>query len=355
MPLLRRKYKRRSLKKLHLNQETTHSLLGLFFILLAGIIVISFFGVSTPLRIVNNQSLNIFGFVTPFLPLAFLVTGLYLLRVKTKFANANSTVGIFLFLFSVLSLGSVFSPESGGLVGRLSANAVSSIVSQPGAVFVYLILVLASIIILFNTSLENAIEISRKVYEVVAAYLKERLVKVKEEKGREPSFTTRGLSEETKPQTKEEREDLLAEKKPVTNLPTGEIWEYPPLDLLTDSIGAKANRGDIKQNAGIIERTLDSFGIQAKVVEVNMGPAVTQYALELSLGTKVTKITSLANDIALALAAPTGTVRIEAPIPGKSLVGIEVPNITPEIVPLKMLSLPRKWKRPNQNLSSRLV
>src|SRR3990167_4261879 len=66
-----------------------------------------------------------------------------------------------------------------------------------------------------------------------------------------------------------------------------------------------------------------------------MGPAVTQYALEIALGTKLTKITALANDIALGLAATTGTVRIEAPIPGKSLVGIEVPNITPEVVPLK--------------------
>jgi S-DNA-T family DNA segregation ATPase FtsK/SpoIIIE len=104
---------------------------------------------------------------------------------------------------------------------------------------------------------------------------------------------------------------------------------------LTDSIGSKAERGDLKQNASIIEKTLESFGIQARVVEVNMGPAVTQYAIEIALGTKLTKITSLANDIALALAAPTGTVRIEAPIPGKSLVGIEVPNITPEVVPLK--------------------
>ncbi|MBI2594148.1 DNA translocase FtsK, partial [Candidatus Curtissbacteria bacterium] len=128
-------------------------------------------------------------------------------------------------------------------------------------------------------------------------------------------------------------------------------WEYPPLDILDDSIGSKATRGDQKHNAALIEKTLESFGIQAKVVEVNSGPAVTQYALEIALGTKLTKITALANDIALALAAPTGTVRIEAPIPGKSLVGIEVPNVTPEIVPLKKILISEKMQRSKSKLS----
>jgi S-DNA-T family DNA segregation ATPase FtsK/SpoIIIE len=82
-----------------------------------------------------------------------------------------------------------------------------------------------------------------------------------------------------------------------------------------------------------------------------MGPAVTQYALEVALGTKLAKITSLSNDISLALAAPTGTVRIEAPIPGKSLVGIEVPNITPETVPLKAVLTSGAMQKAKSKLS----
>jgi S-DNA-T family DNA segregation ATPase FtsK/SpoIIIE len=82
---------------------------------------------------------------------------------------------------------------------------------------------------------------------------------------------------------------------------------------------------------------LESFGITARVVEVNLGPAVTQYALEVALGTKLSKITSLERDLALALSAPTGTIRIEAPIPGRNLVGIELPNKSPEFVPLKKM------------------
>jgi S-DNA-T family DNA segregation ATPase FtsK/SpoIIIE len=77
--------------------------------------------------------------------------------------------------------------------------------------------------------------------------------------------------------------------------------------------------------------------MRTRVKEINFGPTVTQYAIEITMGTKLSKITALANDLALALAAPTGQVRIEAPIPGRSLVGIEIPNISPQIVSLRQL------------------
>jgi S-DNA-T family DNA segregation ATPase FtsK/SpoIIIE len=117
------------------------------------------------------------------------------------------------------------------------------------------------------------------------------------------------------------------------------------MSLLEDKVGGQADRGDIKQNAQVIEDTLDSFGIQARVVEVNLGPAVTQYALQIKLGTKLTRITSLQNDLALALAAPTGQIRIEAPIPGRALVGIEIPNRSPETVTLKAVLNSKQLKK----------
>ena len=113
--------------------------------------------------------------------------------------------------------------------------------------------------------------------------------------------------------------------------------DCPPVSLLEKRVGGEADRGDVKKNATVIEKNLESFGIQARVVEVNYGPAVTQYALEISLGTKLSKITALHNDLALALAAPTVQIRIEAPIPGRSLVGIEIPNRTPEFVPMRRM------------------
>ena len=115
------------------------------------------------------------------------------------------------------------------------------------------------------------------------------------------------------------------------------VWEYPPLSLLSNSEGGEANRGDVKKNADIIEETLHSFAIRAEVKEVNYGPSVTQYALEISRGTKLSKITGLSTDLALALAAPGGQVRIEAPIAGRSLVGVEVPNYSAQYVTLKKM------------------
>ena len=124
----------------------------------------------------------------------------------------------------------------------------------------------------------------------------------------------------------------------VANAPGDQTaWKYPPISILSNPETGKADRGDIKGNAGIIEQTLESFGITARVVEVNLGPAVTQYALEVALGTKLSKITGLERDLALALAAPTGTIRIEAPIPGRSLVGIELPNREPEFVTIRKM------------------
>ena len=143
------------------------------------------------------------------------------------------------------------------------------------------------------------------------------------------------VNQNKQPQLMNKPKEQLEEKL-VSNLPGEDrVWKYPPTSMLTDDQIGKADRGDIKGNAAVIEKTLESFGITARVVEVNLGPAVTQYAIEVALGTKLSKITALERDLALALAAPTGTIRIEAPIPGRSLVGIELPNRAPEFVPFR--------------------
>jgi S-DNA-T family DNA segregation ATPase FtsK/SpoIIIE len=104
-----------------------------------------------------------------------------------------------------------------------------------------------------------------------------------------------------------------------------ETYELPPLTLLGEpSKGARGQRWDPSETARALERTLASFGVEAKVVRWEQGPVVTRFEVQPGSGVKVQKITSLTNDLALNLAAPS--VRIEAPIPGKSAVGIEIPN-----------------------------
>ncbi|WP_251860259.1 DNA translocase FtsK [Clostridium sp. Marseille-Q2269] len=104
-------------------------------------------------------------------------------------------------------------------------------------------------------------------------------------------------------------------------------YKYPALELLKQNVQSKLNKEDKKElinNANKLEETLSSFGVEAKVMQVSRGPSVTRFELQPNAGVKVSKIVNLADDIALNLAA--SGVRIEAPIPGKSAVGIEVPN-----------------------------
>ena len=139
----------------------------------------------------------------------------------------------------------------------------------------------------------------------------------------------------------EKEEPAESELKPVLRVvaePEGDLpeieWKLPSIALL-DTVTARRERmkDEIKRNAVIIEQTLETFGVPAKVVGVNPGPAVTQYEVQPGSGVQVKKITALQNDLSLALAA--APLRIEAPIPGKSAVGIEVPNKSASLVTIR--------------------
>lgn len=123
--------------------------------------------------------------------------------------------------------------------------------------------------------------------------------------------------------------------QPPTPSPLGYIWNLPPVNLLETTGEAKVSQSDIKLKIKVIEETLQSFNVDATVREVNTGPAVTQFAIEPGVGVRVNRITSLEKDLALALAAPD--IRIEAPIPGQSRIGIEVPNVSLQVVGLRSI------------------
>jgi S-DNA-T family DNA segregation ATPase FtsK/SpoIIIE len=114
------------------------------------------------------------------------------------------------------------------------------------------------------------------------------------------------------------------EKRPVAPVKAGEPMPLPEVGKLALYDGIKLDEGELTAKAQRIEETLTSFKVEARVREINPGPAVTQYTLEPGVGIKVRRITELQNDLALALAAPS--IRIEAPVPGMARVGIEIPN-----------------------------
>ncbi len=129
--------------------------------------------------------------------------------------------------------------------------------------------------------------------------------------------------------------DEVSDLKIPKNSFTKHTTYIPPSLSLLEADKGKANVGDIKANANIIKRTLLNFGIEVEMDEITIGPTFTRYALKPAVGVKLSRIVGLQNDLALALAAHP--VRIEAPIPGKSLVGIEIPNKTKAMVGLGAL------------------
>jgi len=119
-------------------------------------------------------------------------------------------------------------------------------------------------------------------------------------------------------------------------------WQFPGINLLNQKQD-KADAGDVEGNAALIKDTFTNFNIGVEMEGANVGPRVTQYTLKPPTGVKLTKITALENNLALDLAAQS--IRIEAPIPGKRLVGIEVPNVKPAFVRISSLLLSKDWQQ----------
>lgn len=341
----KRKKRQKSKKafKMKLKPATMYSIVQISFYLLAALVVVSFSRRGLILQGVNTVLVSNFGWTSLLLPFIFVSLGFVVSKYKTPLGQPNVVVGAILFFLSALAM------TGSGNLGTASWEGISSLITAPGAVILLMALLSVALVIMFNTSIDQVVTHTIAIFKKygiagkAAGVIKKpglsgrKEMKVFGDTTPNPSFainTPKPLNDpKDKPQT---TESLM--QTTVTNLPGDQkVWKYPPMDIFSDAPLGKADRGDIKGNAAIIEQTLESFGVTARVVEVNLGPAVTQYAIEVALGTKLSKITGLERDLALALAAPTGTIRIEAPIPGRSLVGIELPNRAPEFVSIRKM------------------
>lgn len=306
----------------------------------AGMVILSFSQQGVFLTKAYELLVGLVGWGILGLPIILILLGLIFLQTKLKIASPNVLMGFSLLFSSLLSL------SRAGSVGQEIWLNIEVLISGAGAFLILCGVAAIGLTILFNTSLDQfllwLLKFFRTIFKfaVGGLFTKKKPVFVR---GKLP-IKVRNESDLVKtpvapppisPGT--ERTQGLGTTLVANPAQMGGIWEYPPLTLLSEGPGQKADRGDLKTNAQIIEKTLESFGIAARVGEINLGPAVTQYALEIALGTKLSKITALSNDLALALAAPTGQIRIEAPIPGRSLVGIEIPNRSLEFVTLKQM------------------
>ena len=175
------------------------------------------------------------------------------------------------------------------------------------------------------------------------------LAKKEEKEVVQPDVLENNLFKQEDEQKEEKKREVLQLEHAMTV--EDEHYEYPPVELLSKP-GKKTLKGGAKaltDTATKLQKTLYSFGVSAKVENVSVGPAITRYELKPAEGVRVSKIANLADDIALNLAAET--IRIEAPIPGKQAVGIEVPNHEKEAVHLREVLDSKEFKDSNSKLT----
>ena len=205
----------------------------------------------------------------------------------------------------------------GGIIGAIFVSIFVSLLTLNGTIFVSIALIVCGVIIYTGLSLYELFKKTKdevkKVANKVHVPKKDKKKEIVEEKEEEP------VTEEVK-----EVSAYEPIEQPTQNLIRKYV--YPPISLLNKPVknDNKENDAAIKNNIPILIQVLKDFGIEAKVVDTHIGPAVTQYEFEIKAGTKLSKILGLNREIALALAAKD--VRIQAPIPGKKTIGIELPN-----------------------------
>lgn len=339
--------------KLNLHSDTKKGITAVFLFVFALICILSFFNLAGAAGVYLYKGLGLlFGWGFWLVPLSLMLAGIAIFRALHEEIAGSPFLGITLFLLSFLAILQLFAGEivpgqGGGYLGLAFSYPFMKLLGIYASYILLFALLFISLLITFNISLKK-----------LSAFLfdkKDKKAFVKEEQKKEaesspfdalmskimpaPSFKVKNLGASgEKPREKMLEEKEKASKKDdlllLQSKMVMEDYKFPPIDLLEPDSGEPTS-GDIKTNANIIKRTFQHFGIEVEMAEVNIGPTVTQYTFRPAQGVKLSKITTLQNDLSLALAAHP--IRIEAPIPGRSLVGIELPNKSVMKVRLKNL------------------
>lgn len=283
----------------------------------------------------------LFGQMKWLLSLFFVAIGFLLTKKegleKQSGLYLSGVFGVVLITVAFLGIVEVAFPERAGFLGKL-IGSLKYLFGFWASLVVFLSMLVAGVVLDFWPDIEMMLA-RRKQRALERVQEKEIVVFDSQKQVQEPQIQELETQQLTVEELKEPKQSKEEKKKFQVQpyLQSSKIfsgWEFPPFSLL-ESDGLKPNSGDIKANSQIIQRTLVDFGIPVEMGDINIGPTVTQYTLKPAQGIKLSRIVALQNDLALALAAHP--IRIEAPIPGKSLVGIEVPNRVSSTVHLRKL------------------
>ncbi|KKW07994.1 MAG: cell division FtsK/SpoIIIE [Parcubacteria group bacterium GW2011_GWA2_49_16] len=341
-----------------LSDETRHSVVAILFFVIGIFLSIASYGIAGP---VGNSVYGGFKYLLGvgyfLLPTLFFLLSISFLRASRPNLAVTASVGGFLFLFSSLGIVNLFSADigsdtsTGGFIGRIVSVPLVKLFATP-ATFIFLFaFLLISFLVMFNTR-ANFSNLSMLLFwrnRKGADNLEEedgdnedegeqlttdnkQLTTEKETESKDVEPEKKSKSTDITQKTKDKKDDLMG----GVNLDRYALSYHTPLPLdILEGDRGKPGVGDIKANANIIKRTLLQYGITVEMDEVSIGPSVTRYALKPAEGVKLSRIVGLQNELSYALAAYP--IRIEAPIPGQSLVGIEVPNSTKTVVGLRTL------------------
>ncbi len=379
-----------------LHSDAKRSIVAVFLFVLAILFLLGFIGSAGVVGQWLSSVLGVFvGFGKWLLPLLLIIAGLmFLKRRSTTLADAVKFIGLILGFFAFLGLFHLFSGgdaeellkiaragQGGGYVGFAFASVLANFTGKVAGTIILLAFFAVGMIAAFNVSLIHWYErVKERLQseEETSVGAESLEVPVLPSPLAEEVILPDGVQENSRTQTVDDLEANNIRRMEFLGGSEGEAlpkelknddehvlvpafmrqkksarrsmytWELPAVDLLESTTG-KAVSGDTERNKHIIQSTLKHFGIEVEPGEVRVGPTVAQYTFRPAFGVKLSRITALSSDLALALAAKS--IRIEAPIPGQALIGIEVPNQSVATVRLKAVLESQQWRERKSELT----
>lgn len=346
---------------------------AIFLIAISILFVIAWFNAGGPvLDWLYETTINYIGYAVYVVPALFIYAAIEIFRTEDNvlpFVMKLATASIILWFSALFGLLKNDSGQTtGGIIGDFVNSGTLALVNSSVAVFIYILLIVVTSLFILHilplTVIKKIWELSRrdtaeheaniKVMRNAAAIDGPKATMIGNFKlnAGVPTVNPNNMMDKKQSRFSDLRgsavRDRVAEDQAALVTVNDPNWEPPSIDLL-EKKQSPADAGDIQQNALIIKNTLSEFDIDVEMEGANIGPKVTQYTLRPPSGVKLTRITALETNIALNLAAQS--LRIEAPIPGQKVVGIEVPNLKAADVRLHSILTSRQWGNSGEPLS----
>lgn len=356
--MARRKSKKKSVPSLslkpQLSEGVAREIIAILMVAIALILLFATFNFGGVLATGLFEGLRwLLGYTAFLLPAVLLILAFMLFQPSKYELHLYNYIGFIGFIIILCGLFHIGIPQAqaptyaadgdgGGMTGLGVATAFLAVLNVPASTVVLAALLVIAVVIATNTRLSDLVA---KIIGLFKRPEPKEEITINQPAGA-PTLEIKGALNVGSGK-KSAQKEKVKEPEALTSVDDPD-WVPPSINLLSKS-SSHPDAGNVKENAAIIQNTLASFGVDVAMGEVNIGPTVTQYTMKPASGVKLTKITGLEHNLALALAAPA--IRVEAPIPGKGAVGVELPNLSIAKVRLRQLMDSPEYKATNSPLT----